>query len=301
LKILLTGARGQVGSELARALPDAIATDRSSLDLADPDAIRRVVREAKPEAIINAAAYTAVDKAESERDLASRVNALAPGVLGEEAKRLGALLVHYSTDYVFDGEKRSPYTEDDAPNPISYYASTKLEGERAIAASGARYSIVRPSLLDGEGGYGARWLRWFARWPVHFVPAAAAGRIAVMAVTDLGEAIAALCEREASDEWRAVELGGTVAPTMSEYLRALRGKPALRVPVPPWLARLVSHLCDVAHFSPFSFGHLELLLRDNLPCPNALPRLLAREPLAVVPWSGEVLDLPAVPLRRPAL
>ena len=149
MRILLTGARGQVGSELARALPHVTATDRSSLDLADPDAIRRVVREAKPEVIINAAAYTAVDRAESERDLASRVNALAPGVLGEEAKRLGALLVHYSTDYVFDGEKRSPYTEDDAPNPISYYASTKLEGERAIAASGCRHLILRISWVYG--------------------------------------------------------------------------------------------------------------------------------------------------------
>ena len=149
MRILLTGARGQVGSELARALPNVIATDRSALDLADPDAIRRAVREAKPEVIINAAAYTAVDKAESERDLASRVNALAPGVLGEEAKRLGALLVHYSTDYVFDGEKRSPYTEEDAPNPISYYASTKLEGERAVAASGCRHLILRISWVYG--------------------------------------------------------------------------------------------------------------------------------------------------------
>jgi len=217
-----------------------------------------------------------------------KVHHRAPAALAAACAFGGRRFIHISALGLRDGAR-------------SGFLTSKLAGERAIAASGARYSIVRPSLLDGEGGYGARWLRWFARWPVHFVPAAAAGRIAVMAVTDLGEAIAALCEREASDEWRAVELGGTVAPTMSEYLRALRGKPALRVPVPPWLARLVSHLCDVAHFSPFSFGHLELLLRDNLPCPNALPRLLAREPLAVVPWSGEVLDLPAVPLRRPAL
>jgi dTDP-4-dehydrorhamnose reductase len=149
LRILLTGARGQVGSELALTLPGAISTDRSTLDLADPDSIRRKVREVKPEAIINAAAYTAVDTAESERDLASRVNALAPGVLGEEAKRLGALLVHYSTDYVFDGEKRSPYSENDAPNPLSHYARTKLEGERAIAASGCRYLVLRTSWVYG--------------------------------------------------------------------------------------------------------------------------------------------------------
>ena len=183
----------------------------------------------------------------------------------------------------------------------SAFLTSKLAGERAIAASGARYSIVRPSLLDGEGGFGARWLRSLARWPVHFVPAEARGRIAVMAVTDLGEAIAALCEREASAEWCEVELGGTAAPTMAEYLRARRGRPALRVSVPRWLARLASHLCDLAHFSPFSFGHLELLRRDNVPCPNALPRLLGREPLAVVARGGEVFDLPAVALRRPAL
>jgi len=137
-----------VGWELERALPalgDLVATDRKTLDLADPDAIRRIVRQAKPELIVNAAAYTAVDKAESERDLATRVNAAAPGVLAEEAKRLGALLVHYSTDYVFDGKKRSPYTEHDAPNPLSHYARTKLEGERAIAASGCRYLIIRTS------------------------------------------------------------------------------------------------------------------------------------------------------------
>ncbi|HZO03586.1 MAG TPA: NAD(P)-dependent oxidoreductase, partial [Burkholderiales bacterium] len=142
MKILLTGKNGQVGWELERALPvlgEVIATDRTRLNLADNDGMRRMVREVKPSLIVNAGAYTAVDKAESERELAMQVNAAAPGVLGEEAKRLGALLVHYSTDYVFDGAKRSPYTEDDAPNPISHYARSKLEGERAIAASGCRH------------------------------------------------------------------------------------------------------------------------------------------------------------------
>jgi len=152
LRILLTGRNGQVGWELERALPalgEVTATDRSRLDLADPDAVRRLVRETKPDIIVNAAAYTAVDKAESERELAMKVNATAPGILAEEAKRLGALLIHYSTDYVFDGEKRSPYTEDDAPNPISHYARTKLEGERSIAASGCRHLIVRTSWVYG--------------------------------------------------------------------------------------------------------------------------------------------------------
>ena len=114
MRILLTGRNGQVGWELERALAalgEVVATDRGTLDLADPNAIRRVVREARPALIVNAAAYNAVDNAESERDLAIRVNALAPGVLGEEARRLDAMLVHYSADYVFDGEKLAPYRE----------------------------------------------------------------------------------------------------------------------------------------------------------------------------------------------
>jgi len=152
LRILLTGRNGQVGSELERALPalgEVIASDRGTLDLADPGAIRRVVREVKPGLIVNAAAYNAVDKAESETALAMQVNAEAPGMLAEEARRLGALMVHYSTDYVFDGEKRMPYAEEDAPNPISYYGRTKLEGERTVAASGCRHLILRTSWVYG--------------------------------------------------------------------------------------------------------------------------------------------------------
>jgi NADH dehydrogenase len=183
----------------------------------------------------------------------------------------------------------------------SGFITSKLAGEHALATSGARYSIVRPSLLDGEGGFGARWLRAFARWPVHFVPAEARGRIAVMAVTDLGEAVAVLCERQADAAWRVVELGGSLAPTMAEYLARLRGRRTLSIPVAPVIARTLSRLCDLAHFSPFSFGHLELLRRDNVPCPNALPRLLGREPLAVFRGRSEVFDPAPVPLRRPAL
>jgi dTDP-4-dehydrorhamnose reductase len=152
LRILLTGRNGQVGWELERALPalgEVNATDRSTLDLADADAIRRVVRDVKPNLIVNAAAYTAVDRAESEPEVAMRINGVAPGLLAEEGKRLGALLVHYSTDYVFDGEKRSPYLEDDVPNPISQYARSKLEGERTIAASGCRHLILRTSWVYG--------------------------------------------------------------------------------------------------------------------------------------------------------
>jgi dTDP-4-dehydrorhamnose reductase len=152
LRILLTGRSGQVGAELERALAplgELSATDRSTLDLASPDAVRRVVRQVTPDVIVNAAAYTAVDKAETERELATRVNGLAPGWLGEEAKRLDALLVHYSTDYVFDGGKRSPYVETDTPAPLSHYALSKLEGERTVAASGCRHLILRTSWVYG--------------------------------------------------------------------------------------------------------------------------------------------------------
>jgi len=148
VRILLTGRNGQVGWELERALPalgELIATDRAILDLADPEAIRRVVRDAEPEVIVNAAAYTAVDQAESDPELAMRINGIAPGVLAEEAKRLGALLVHYSTDYVFDGTKAEPYLEADATKPINVYGATKLEGERAILAAGCRHLILRAS------------------------------------------------------------------------------------------------------------------------------------------------------------
>ncbi|MBV9191549.1 MAG: NAD(P)-dependent oxidoreductase, partial [Betaproteobacteria bacterium] len=129
MKILLTGRTGQVGSELQAILHPAVATDHATLDLGSADAIRQAVRAAKPDVIINAAAYTAVDKAEGEPELAMRINGAAPGVLGEEAKQAGALLVHYSTDYVFDGTKRSPYLETDPPKPLSVYGRTKLEGE----------------------------------------------------------------------------------------------------------------------------------------------------------------------------
>jgi dTDP-4-dehydrorhamnose reductase len=141
-----------MGWELERALPalgEVIATDRKTLDLVDRDAICRVVRDVKPTLIVNAAAYTAVDRAESERDLAMQVNTVAPCVLAEEAKRLCALLVHFSTDYVFDGEKRRPYTESDEPGPLSHYASTKLEGERGIVASACRHLIMRTSWVYG--------------------------------------------------------------------------------------------------------------------------------------------------------
>ena len=166
-RILVTGKNGQVGFELLRSLAgqgQVIAVGRDQMDLSDPDSIRRTVREISPDLIVNAAAYTAVDQAESEPELALAVNGIAPGVLAEEVKRLGAALIHYSTDYVFDGNlfdgnmfggnkaAAAPYTEDDEPRPISVYGRTKLAGERAIQAVDAPHLILRASWIYGTRG-----------------------------------------------------------------------------------------------------------------------------------------------------
>jgi dTDP-4-dehydrorhamnose reductase len=155
VKFLLTGHTGQLGWELARALAGAgevVATDRDALDLSDADAIRSVVREVKPAVIVNSAAYTAVDRAESDWGDALQVNGVAPGILAEEAKRAGALLVHYSTDYVFDGFRNAPYLEGDAPNPVNAYGRSKLEGEGRVLSSGCRCLLLRTSWLYGPRG-----------------------------------------------------------------------------------------------------------------------------------------------------
>lgn len=155
MKILLTGRSGQVGYELERSLQglgEIIALDRHGMDLAYPDRMREVIRAIKPALIINPAAYTAVDLAESERDLAMRINAEAPAVMAEEAGKLGAALIHYSTDYVFDGAKTGSYVEEDAPNPQNVYGRSKLAGEQAIQTSGVPYLILRTSWVYGMRG-----------------------------------------------------------------------------------------------------------------------------------------------------
>lgn len=156
MKILLTGSSGQVGYELERCLQglgEVVAPTRAQMDLADPGQLRAVVRALRPGLIVNAAAYTAVDQAESEPQLAQRINADAPAVLAEEARALGAAMVHYSTDYVFDGNKDGPWVEGDPTGPLNVYGRTKLLGEQRVAESGAAHLILRTSWVYGLRGH----------------------------------------------------------------------------------------------------------------------------------------------------
>lgn len=155
MKLLVTGARGQVGWELARLLAplgDVTAIDRGAVDLADEDALRRFIRDRAPDVIVNPAAFTAVDKAESQPDVAMAVNGRAPGVMAEAMARTGGLMIHFSTDYVFDGSKAAPWTESDAPNPLSVYGRSKLAGEDAVRAVGGAHFVFRTSWVYGRRG-----------------------------------------------------------------------------------------------------------------------------------------------------
>ena len=164
-KILQIGTKGQLGWELlctCAPLGDLVALDYPDVDLSDFVGLRELVSTVKPAIILNAAAYTNVDKAESEPEKARAINAIGPGVLAEEAKKINAVLVHYSTDYVFDGTKNSPYVETDTPNPLSVYGHTKLEGEQAIAASGCANLVLRTSWVYSMrlGGFVTKVLQW---------------------------------------------------------------------------------------------------------------------------------------------
>jgi dTDP-4-dehydrorhamnose reductase len=155
MKILVTGAAGQVGWELLRSLQplgNVVGIDRNDVDLADTVSLSQLIERMQPEVIVNAAAYTAVDRAEDEVDLARSVNHIAPKVIAEEAARLGALLVHYSTDYVFDGSKNEPYTELDPPCPCNVYGSTKLDGVQAVQSSSANAVTLRVSWVYSARG-----------------------------------------------------------------------------------------------------------------------------------------------------
>lgn len=165
MKILLLGKNGQLGWELNRSLQplgEMIALDYPEVNLADAKSIRETVKQVQPNVIYNATAYTAVDKAESEPELAEAINGAGPGILAEEARKINAVLIHYSTDYVFDGIKGSPYTETDAPNPINVYGATKLHGEQTIQQAGGIYLIFRTSWVYSlrQGGFVMKALEW---------------------------------------------------------------------------------------------------------------------------------------------
>jgi dTDP-4-dehydrorhamnose reductase len=156
MRILLVGDGGQVGFELARLLAargELTALDYPEFDLASPDSIAAALGAHRPDLVINAAAYTAVDKAEDEPDLAMAVNGTAVGIIAEELKKSGGALVHYSTDYVFDGTKEIPYTEEDAPSPLGAYGRSKLAGEEAVRASGVSHLLIRSSWIYGTRGH----------------------------------------------------------------------------------------------------------------------------------------------------
>jgi dTDP-4-dehydrorhamnose reductase len=164
MRIFLTGSRGQLGAELMRLLAplgDLVGSDRRTLDLEDCDALRSCIRTLRPELIVNAAAYTNVERAEEERDKALCLNTKVPAIIAEEAFAIGALVIHYSTDYVFDGEKKDSYVESDWPRPINYYGMTKLGGEKAIMEANIPHLILRTSWV--YSAQGANFMRTILR------------------------------------------------------------------------------------------------------------------------------------------
>jgi uncharacterized protein YbjT (DUF2867 family) len=292
LRVLLLGARGFIGGHVLQAL---VARDVEVI------AVRRqksgIIEEAlgerlswlnlqlhtllHPEAwcahlqgvdvVINCVGILRQRVGESYEDVHHRM----PGALARACATAGVRLIHTSALGLHENAK-------------SRFLSSKLRGEQAIAASGADHCIVRPSLIDGIGGFGASWLRMLASWPVHFVPRGATGRIAALQAGDLGEAFAVLAHMPTLGHQREANLGGERLFAYRHYLQLLRGvehtppvPTALQILLPDWVSRVGAHLCDLFRFSPFSYGHWILLQRDNMPVPNALPALLGRAPTPV--------------------
>lgn len=295
MRVLVLGGAGFVGRHAALALQRAGAeltiASRSPVSRSQrlPAALRTASWCAlRFEALTDAAAWQphveSVDVVLNcvgilrQRGLATydRVHHRAPVALASACAAAGRRFVHVSALGLHAAAR-------------SGFLTSKRAGERGIEASGANWIIARPSLLDGEGGYGAAWLRGIARLPVFVAPADARGRIAALDVAELGEALAHLCLGPAAglglERSRYFELGGTEARAFDEYIRALRRVHTRRqivcVRIPGWLARLGAHACDLLHATPFSFGHWELLRRDNVPVDNRLPELLGRVPRSV--------------------
>lgn len=239
MRILLTGKNGQLGHELERSLApigELSAFDRAGFDLTQPDNFKTQIRNLHPQIIVNAAAYTAVDRAESEPALANDVNALAPSILAEEAKRLNALLVHFSTDYVFDGSLTRPYREDDLPNPQSVYGTSKLAGERAIQASGCRHLILRISWVYGVHG---------ANFPKTILRLAKSQ--ALLSVVN--------------DQWGAPTSAARVANVLRDTLLSIHARPSIYSQSPG-----LYHLSPAGSTSWYEFA-LDIVTRNQLRVP----------------------------------
>lgn len=296
--VLVLGGNGFVGRHAATALIDAGARvvigtrfpdnslKRRSQDPSSCDAMQLEVRmEHLTSAADCKAMLRDVDAVlncvgilrQRGRETYDRIHRQAPLALAMACKAQGKRFVHVSA-LGLDQPARSRFL------------TSKLAGEHAIAEHGGDWIIARPSLLDGVGGFGASWLRGVSRLPLFVIPADARGRIAALDVADLGEALAQLTLQDAAklqlEESRVFELGGTESWHFRDYILALRrtytDAPALCIPIPGLLARLGAHLCDALHFTPFSFGHWELLRRDNIPVNNRLGELLGRAPVSVV-------------------
>lgn len=282
--VLLFGPSGQVGYELQRALAPlgrVVTAGRDVADLTDPGALRDVVRDVQPSAVVNAAAYTAVDRAESEPDVAAAVNATAPGVLAEEADRCGAWLVHYSTDYVFDGTATRPYREDDPTRPLGVYGRTKRDGERAVEAVGGKHLIVRTSWVYGPRR--SNFLRTMLR-------------------------LADACERGERDGLRVVD-DQTGAPTSALWIAdaTARMLAAVRPPDAPDALRGTYHLASGGQTSWYGFAralfarfgrsvHVEAIPTTAYPTPAPRPaysvldtaRVRSHFDLAIPTWSAQL-------------
>lgn len=247
MRILVTGCQGQVGHALTRSLQglgDIIALDRSQLDLGNADVLRTAMRELQPGIVINAAAYTAVDAAESDAPLAFRINAEAPRVLAEETERLGAVLIHYSTDYVFDGSKEEAWLEDDMAAPLSVYGRSKLAGEQAIADVGGAHLILRTSWVYGLTGK-------------NFL-------LTMLRLADTRDDLSIVDDQIGAPTW-----SGSLAEATASMIRDV-GEPAQFAPLSG-----IYHLCAGGHTSWFGFAqaifaHPSLAKKPRLhPIPSA--------------------------------
>ncbi|MGH8052077.1 MAG: NAD(P)H-binding protein [Arenimonas sp.] len=213
---------------------------------------------------------------ERRKETYEAVHLHAPMALAQACKQKNIRLIHVSA-LGLNHDHRSGFLR------------TKFKAEQLLGMSGADYCLVRPSLLDGRGGFGASWIRRLSHLPVHLLPSKAMGKIAVLDVEDLGEALAKLVEfpiaTNARQDQREFDLGGLQLRDIATYMQAMRldhaAEPARCIRIPAALARIGSHLCDLLHFSPFSFGHWELLQYDNIPRVNRLPELLGRNPRTV--------------------